>query len=724
MTTYVDAGHSAWVPVDQIADLLDQVGVDRSAASAPTSPTTSPLTPRWPTPKALSDRVGGAHFVIDTGRNGIGGDRLRTGATRRVRRSARLPGRWTTAVRSTATSGSSRQARATETCHGGPAAGRALAGSGCGARHRGRVVIPKRHVVLATHPKIARVTPEPRYAVVIEDDPDTSRLIDMVLTQSGFTVITAIEGLAGIEAVRKYDPLLTTLDVQMPGMDGIAVAKRLREFSLTYLIMLTSMAGEIDIIQGFEAGADDYLVKPFRPRELRARADAMLRRMRIGTPAAPAPAAKAPDPEPESWTVAAARELRENPLAPSEALVQPRRPHRPDGPVTEPAAAAPRTRQLPPSLPEPSVASGTSVATVTGLLEYADLALDSETGRTTYRGRSLDLTPEEFDLLNTLLHTGRRVRSKADLVLALRGHVTSHFVNEADKREVDAHIAHPPRQAGRRRRAAARDRDRARGRLPARAGRADHAQFESTGISCATVFVSDGEDRDRDLLDDLLVDVDPGTRSRLDAHGRGHRQRDADRVVGDRADLLVAQLEGALGRGDQHPVLRRQRLGVEGHLRCRDVQRVRRLGRPPPADVVVAEPTVTCARATPSAWSRTAPQLLGEVVGLEGEREVLAAPRVPLVGPRRRLGRVERVDEVHVRRLGSTMWDWKVPSRVNCESNAGRRRGVAGSARGRGGGVVASSRAASQPPDSHAAGEHGARAATARRVRAYRVLMP
>ncbi len=91
-------------------------------------------------------------------------------------------------------------------------------------------------------------------------------------------------------------------------------------------------------------------------------------------------------------------------------------------------------------MPEPSVASGASVATVTGLLEYADLVLDSETGRMTYRGRSLDLTTEEFDLLNTLLHTGRRVRSKADLVLALRGHVTSHFVNEADKRQIDAHI--------------------------------------------------------------------------------------------------------------------------------------------------------------------------------------------------------------------------------------------------------------------------------------------
>ena len=278
---------------------------------------------------------------------------------------------------------------------------------------------------------------EPRYAVVIEDDADTSVLIDMVLTQSGFTVVTASDGLAGIEAVRNYDPLLTTLDVQMPGMDGFAVAKRLREFSLTYLIMLTSMAGEIDVIQGFEAGADDYLVKPFRPRELRARADSMLRRMRMGAPTTPAPAPVAVVAQTESWASAAARELRENPLAPATSLVE----HVPASDQVATPAAVAQSTPSPTHLLEPSVASGGSVATVTGILKYAGLALDSETGRTTYQGRSLDLTPEEFDLLNTLLHTGRRVRSKADLVLALRGHVTSHFVNEADKRQVDAHIA-------------------------------------------------------------------------------------------------------------------------------------------------------------------------------------------------------------------------------------------------------------------------------------------
>src|SRR4051794_29188361 len=117
-------------------------------------------------------------------------------------------------------------------------------------------------------------------AVIIEDDPDVRDLIDIVLTQYGFRTVVTENGPAGVEAVRQHNPLVTTLDVNMPGMDGFAVAKRLRDFSSTYLIMITALADEIDLVQGFEAGADDYLVKPFRPRELRARADSMLRRPR------------------------------------------------------------------------------------------------------------------------------------------------------------------------------------------------------------------------------------------------------------------------------------------------------------------------------------------------------------------------------------------------------------------------------------------------------------
>ena len=80
--------------------------------------------------------------------------------------------------------------------------------------------------------------------------------------------------------MREHQPLVTTLDVNMPGMDGFETAKRIRSVSTTYIVMLSARTEEIDALQGLEAGADDYVAKPFRPRELRARIDAMLRRPR------------------------------------------------------------------------------------------------------------------------------------------------------------------------------------------------------------------------------------------------------------------------------------------------------------------------------------------------------------------------------------------------------------------------------------------------------------
>ncbi|MCU1446969.1 MAG: chemotaxis protein CheY, partial [Cryobacterium sp.] len=119
--------------------------------------------------------------------------------------------------------------------------------------------------------------------MIIEDDADIRHLLEAVLTQAGFDAIATSNGLDGVRAVRAYDPIVTTLDVSMPGMDGFETAKRIREFSSTYLVMLTARDEEIDTLQGLEAGADDYLTKPFRPRELRARIDAMLRRPRLGS---------------------------------------------------------------------------------------------------------------------------------------------------------------------------------------------------------------------------------------------------------------------------------------------------------------------------------------------------------------------------------------------------------------------------------------------------------
>ncbi len=331
-------------------------------------------------------------------------------------------------------------------------------------------------------------------AVIVEDDPDVRELIDIVLTQSGFSTVVAADGMAGVEAVRAHNPLITTLDVNMPGMDGFAVAKRLREFSNTYLIFITSLGEEIDVVQGFEAGADDYLVKPFRPRELRARADSMLRRPRdrqdspVGrgdAEAAPAPVA-VPVPEPEeSWAAKAARELTAGvpvqPLqgsAPQPAPVPVQPPvqqpvHQPvyQQPVQVPDVPAPVVPQAPqpPAAPEaapshrasvqpvqpapqvPAVAQGAVAAPGEGgWVRHNGLALNAESGVVSLGGGSVDLTRAEFDLLASLLGTGRRVRSKADLVLTMRGqqYVTSYFVNEADKRAVETNITSLRRKLG------------------------------------------------------------------------------------------------------------------------------------------------------------------------------------------------------------------------------------------------------------------------------------
>lgn len=138
---------------------------------------------------------------------------------------------------------------------------------------------------------------EARVAVVIEDEHDIRSLLSTVLAQAGFEVHGASNGADGVELVRVHRPVVTTLDVNMPGMDGFETAKRIRSISSTYIVMLTARTEEIDALQGLEAGADDYVAKPFRPRELRARIDAMLRRPRhvAGSGTETAPTATASD---------------------------------------------------------------------------------------------------------------------------------------------------------------------------------------------------------------------------------------------------------------------------------------------------------------------------------------------------------------------------------------------------------------------------------------------
>lgn len=121
----------------------------------------------------------------------------------------------------------------------------------------------------------------PHVAVVIDDQADARAALTAALEPAGFSVYSAGTGLDGIELLRRHSPVVTTLDITMPGIDGFETAKRIREFSDTYLVMITASSDASDLLQGYECGVDCYLTKPVRPGELRARVQAMLRRPRM-----------------------------------------------------------------------------------------------------------------------------------------------------------------------------------------------------------------------------------------------------------------------------------------------------------------------------------------------------------------------------------------------------------------------------------------------------------
>lgn len=232
----------------------------------------------------------------------------------------------------------------------------------------------------------------PRTAVIIEDDPDVRHLLAAVLESAGFSTFSVGNGLDGVAAVLTHQPLITTLDVNMPGIDGFEAARRIRAVSDTYIIMLTALYEEADVVLGLSAGADEYLNKPFRPRELRARIDALLRRPRRPAPTAPRLQARAPD----------RRETVER------------------------------------------------NATTADWVSHRDLRLSIDTRIAFVGSRELELTRTEFDLLCALVQSQRRVRSKADLSLVLRGesYVTNDLVSESDKRTIEAHMTNLRRKLG------------------------------------------------------------------------------------------------------------------------------------------------------------------------------------------------------------------------------------------------------------------------------------
>jgi DNA-binding response OmpR family regulator len=121
--------------------------------------------------------------------------------------------------------------------------------------------------------------------LVVDDEPPIVELVRGYLARDGFRVEIATTGIEAVDGVRRLSPDVVVLDVMLPGIDGIEVCRQIRTFSDAYVLMLTARGEEIDRVVGLSVGADDYLVKPFSPRELVARVKALLRRPRNGNPA-------------------------------------------------------------------------------------------------------------------------------------------------------------------------------------------------------------------------------------------------------------------------------------------------------------------------------------------------------------------------------------------------------------------------------------------------------
>ena len=201
--------------------------------------------------------------------------------------------------------------------------------------------------------------PEVR-VLVVEDEAPIRRVVVGYLQREGFEVSEAADGVHAVDVAREIRPDVIVLDLGLPGIDGVEVCRAVRTFSDAYVVMLTARAEEVDKLIGLSVGADDYLTKPFSPRELVARIRAMLRRPRADS-------------------------------APVEDQVR----------------------------------------------RFGDLTLDPQAREVTLRGRLVELTRTEFDILEVLSSQPRRVFTRRALVGAVWG--SDWF---GDDHLVDVHIAH------------------------------------------------------------------------------------------------------------------------------------------------------------------------------------------------------------------------------------------------------------------------------------------
>ena len=127
------------------------------------------------------------------------------------------------------------------------------------------------------------------HVLVVEDEPKIAALLRDYLATAGYRVSVLGDGAAAVAWVREHTPDAILLDLMLPGADGLSICRGVRTFSTVPILMVTARVEEIDRLIGLELGADDYICKPFSPREVVARVKAVLRRSRRETPLAPAP---------------------------------------------------------------------------------------------------------------------------------------------------------------------------------------------------------------------------------------------------------------------------------------------------------------------------------------------------------------------------------------------------------------------------------------------------
>jgi len=208
--------------------------------------------------------------------------------------------------------------------------------------------------------------------LVVEDEIELAAVVISYFEREGYLVDSAVDGPSAVEKAREGLPDLVILDLMLPGFDGIEVCRQVRTFSNAYILMLTAREEEIDKIVGFAVGADDYVVKPVSPRELIARAKAILRR--------------------------------------------------------------PRTQAI-----------GSKVEINDDLLRFAEIELNSNSRTVSVRGKVVELTKTEFDLLEIMMESPKNVFSRRTLLESVWGgewygeiHVVDVHVGHLRKKLADA----------------------------------------------------------------------------------------------------------------------------------------------------------------------------------------------------------------------------------------------------------------------------------------------